>query len=112
MERLVSDDEVQWLTADPPADTRAWTRALLLRWARKLPIVVEGVDWDQIRFRVATGHWPVLRTIDLANPLSFTKAEVEPIVRISTTLKDVIEGLNALGSVVQISEGETSHASS
>ncbi|HEV7403704.1 MAG TPA: proteasome accessory factor PafA2 family protein [Chthoniobacteraceae bacterium] len=50
VERLVSPAEIERLAAQPPDDTRAWTRGRLLALAMEAPEVVESVNWDHIVF--------------------------------------------------------------
>ena len=64
VERLMSEPEIERFVHEPPEDTRAWTRAMLLRIAGADG--VQDVDWDLIRFRQARrGYWPALRTLRL-----------------------------------------------
>ena len=62
------------LETEPPRDTRAWARAMLLR--RAAP-VVEEVDWDLVRLR-ATDHLGAGESwrIDLADPLGTRAARL------------------------------------
>ncbi len=46
--RLVGDDEIDRFVREPPPDTRAWTRAMLLRRAGER---VTEVDWDRVQVR-------------------------------------------------------------
>jgi proteasome accessory factor A len=79
-EQLVPPERIAHFTANPPADTRAWTRAMLLRRASNDNVDVESVDWDRITFKIRGRYaWPSYRTLDLANPLGFTQAEAQPI---------------------------------
>ena len=76
-ERRVTEEEIQRFLIEPPADTRAWTRAMLLRSAP--PESVESVDWDSITFTFkGRGYWPARRTVTMGNPLAFSKAEMAP----------------------------------
>jgi proteasome accessory factor A len=76
VERVVSEGHIERLTHEPPSDTRAWTRAMLLR--RAGAEAVDFVDWDSIRFRTpGTFVWPQTRTLELPNPLGFTKETAE-----------------------------------
>jgi proteasome accessory factor A len=98
-EQLVTPERIAYFTANPPTDTRAWTRAMLLRRAN--PDSVVSVDWDAITFKLPGRYnWPSYRTIDLANPLGFTQAEVQSIFDHSSgfeDLLDVLEGHSARG---------------
>jgi Pup amidohydrolase len=99
VERLVSESEVERFVHEPPEDTRAWTRAMLLRLAG--PDGIEDVDWDRIRFRRARrGYWPVVRTLHLDDPLGFTRAAVEGVIQDAATLDDVLDALHAEPLVV------------
>ena len=48
LERVVPEERIAWFVENPPEDTRAWARAMLLRRAGSLQ--VDDVDWDRIRF--------------------------------------------------------------
>ena len=93
VERLVSEAEIARFVTEPPDDTRAWTRALLLRIAGDR---VEHVDWDVIRFRTGgSGYWPATRTLHLDDPLAFTRASVAGAIRGATSLDEVLDALGA-----------------
>ena len=74
VERVVSRARITHLETEPPRDTRAWARAMLLR--RAAP-VVEEVDWDLVRLR-ATDHLGAGESwrIDLADPLGTRAARL------------------------------------
>jgi len=100
VERLVSESEIERFVHEPPEDTRAWTRAMLLRLAGRDD--VDDVDWDAIRFRRAgRGYWPVVRTLRLDDPLGFTRAAVEGVIQDASTLDDVLDALHAAPSVTE-----------
>lgn len=63
LERIVPEARIKHFISDPPEDTRAYCRAMLLRMGRHR---VEEVNWDQIRFRGAWGS----RVLDLPDPLN------------------------------------------
>jgi proteasome accessory factor A len=94
VERIVSEAEIVHFCGHPPADTRAWTRASLLRWAGP---EISGMDWDYIDFRIsAAGWWPRTRTLDLANPLGFTEQSAGSILqRMDATLDELLDELGA-----------------
>lgn len=72
VERLVGDDEIEHRVHEPPEDTRAWTRAMLLRAADE----VEHVDWDGVVFRLVDGEGRSLRlAARLPDPLGATRTE-------------------------------------
>lgn len=95
-EQLVAPERIVHFVANPPADTRAWTRAMLLR--RAAPEDVVSVDWDAITFKLrGRSCWPSYRTVHLADPLGFSQAEAEPIFENCPdfeTLLDALDGLS------------------
>ena len=90
----VTEEQIRRFTQHPPADTRAWTRAHLLRLAD--PQTVADVDWDKITFKLRsqTGA-EIRRTVRLANPLAFTQRDTEAVFRHS---EDLDEALDLLGA--------------
>ncbi len=76
VERVVSDAEILHFLHEPPEDTRAWTRAQILRLVAQHEI--EIIDWDRIRFRLADGRQPARSLcFCLDDPLGFAKAEAQ-----------------------------------
>jgi proteasome accessory factor A len=93
-ERLLDEERIQHFCSEPPSDTRAWTRAMLLRRAHAE--WVDTVDWDSIAFRVRDGgYWPSRRTIDMKNPLGMTEAEVAPLLAAESRFTDVLDAVEA-----------------
>ncbi len=91
IEPVVGAAEIERFLCEPPEDTRAWTRAMLLRSA---PEAVESVDWDRICFRVRGPHyWPHYRTIYLDNPLGWTRRTSQPAFSQGGKLTDVLDAL-------------------
>jgi Pup amidohydrolase len=98
-EQLVTPERVEHFATNPPEDTRAWTRAMLLRRASSEGVEVDSVDWDRMTFRIRGRYaWPSYRTIDLEDPLAFTRAEAQPIFDASTDFSDLLDGLKELSS--------------
>jgi len=63
-ERLVDDAHIARLTNNPPEDTRAWMRAMLLRCAGAEAI--DSVDWDSVGFKLrGRTYWPAFRKVSL-----------------------------------------------
>jgi hypothetical protein len=94
IERLVSDERITHFEHNPPVDTRAWTRAMLLRLVG--PDAVESVDWNSILLRVGqVGYQRIYRRLDLANPLGFTKAETDHILQGGRNLDVILDELGA-----------------
>jgi Pup amidohydrolase len=91
VDQLVSDADIERLCNEPPNDTRAWTRAMLLRLAK--PEQIERMDWDSITFSMESR--PRQSTIRLTNPFGFTKAACAPVFESSDTLEEALELLGA-----------------
>ena len=92
VERFVSESCVERFVHGPPEDTRAWTRAMLLRTAGRG--VVHDVDWDRMAFRtLGSSYWPTVRTLHLPDPLGFTRAVVEPVIREAAGIDDILDAL-------------------
>jgi proteasome accessory factor A len=87
---LVTDDEIERFRTEPPENTRAWTRANLLRLAE--PQQVERVDWDSITFSLkGDDYWRRESTVNLTNPLGFTRTACEQVFQNGATLEEALE---------------------
>ena len=94
VERLVGEERIVQLVNDPPEDTRAWTRAMLLRVAGADR--VDAVDWDSITFSTTGVHgYRTYRQVELADPLAFTRAETERHFQDAGTLGEILAALGA-----------------
>jgi Pup amidohydrolase len=92
--RVVPESRVEELTDDPPDDTRAWVRGMLLRHAGG--VGVEDADWDQVRLLVAgRGGVRVPCTVRLPNPLSGGRRTCEAAFQDAPDLATTIERLTA-----------------
>ncbi len=90
VDTLVTDDEIERFRTEPPENTRAWTRANLLRLAD--PQQVERVDWDSITFSVkGDGYWGRESTVKLSNPLGYTRTDCARVFQSSATLAEALE---------------------
>ncbi len=98
VERIVSEGEIERFIHQPPENTRAWTRAMLLRRTGRPG--VDRADWDEIRVVVGRGRWgwPSTRTVTLADPLGFTKAHSEPDFSHADSLSDLLDSLDGTGN--------------
>jgi proteasome accessory factor A len=93
-ERVIADERIEQFVHQPPEETRAWTRAMLLRSVE--PQAIDDVNWDFIRFKFKNEKGrTVTRTLDLASPLSFTRAETERILQDAETLGELLDALGA-----------------
>ena len=94
VERVVSEERIAHFEHNPPEDTRAWTRAMLLRLLDSDD--VETVDWDSILIRAGrSGYQRLYRRIDLGNPLGFTRAQTEHIIHSDRSLDAILDDLGA-----------------
>jgi proteasome accessory factor A len=75
VDRVVDAAAIALAGREPPADTRAWTRAHLLRLAGEAR--VDLVDWDRVRVRVAAARPPYARyrTVHMPEPYRDTRDE-------------------------------------
>jgi proteasome accessory factor A len=75
LDTVVDEAEVRRAVATPPADTRAWTRAALMRLAGRDRI--EQVDWHRVRLRLPSARNPYgrLRTVFLPLPWGDTREQ-------------------------------------
>lgn len=97
-ERFIDENRIRHFCAEPPGDTRAWARAMLLRSA---PAGwVDRVDWDSISFRVRDGsYWPARRTIEMGDPLGMTAKDLAPVFAGHDDFSDLLDALEIPGGV-------------
>lgn len=88
VERVAEEAQIVKATHSPPHDTRAWTRARLLRLAG--PRRVARVDWDSISFKSGTGLGWTCRKVELADPAAFTRAQMNDLVQPGQTLDELL----------------------
>jgi proteasome accessory factor A len=105
--KLVSSGEIERFVHQPPEDTRAWTRAMLLRRAGKEQ--VDYVDWDRIVFKLdGANGWPSYRTLWMPDPRKMTKRETEHLFQSDLSLAEIVEQLgrseSSSGSFVEVNE--------
>ena len=93
VEKVVAEDRIDHFVREPPEDTRAWTRAMLLRLGGH---AVDDVDWDLIKFRqTGRGYWPIVRSLHLADPLGFTRAASQRVIQKAASLGEILDALRA-----------------
>jgi proteasome accessory factor A len=92
VERVVTDEEIERFVREPPEDTRAWGRAMLLRLGDDR---VTDVDWDFVKFRTEHGSWSSVRKLDLPDPSGFGRAAFAPVLERCADLEDVLEELGS-----------------
>ena len=92
--QLVTPERIAYFAQNPPPDTRAWTRAMLLR--RATPGSVFSVDWDTITFKMRGRYnWPTYRTFNMTNPLEHTQAEAQKIFDSPLDFADLLDALES-----------------
>jgi proteasome accessory factor A len=87
VERILSNEEIEYAILHPPADTRAFFRGECIR---RYGDHVFGVNWDSISFNL--GEEPIKRIL-MNEPLKGTKAHVEELLRQSPTVGDLVRNL-------------------
>jgi len=95
--QVVGSGHVERFLHEPPANTRAWTRAHLLR-AVEDNGWVESIDWDRITVACwGPGLRPLTRrTLVMSNPLSYGRDDAGPAFDKATDVVDLIDRLARL----------------
>jgi len=94
VQRVVTPERVEHFTLHPPVNTRAWTRAMLLRRAPAESVF--EVNWDQIEFRPKSVNGSTRRRVlALANPLRWSRAATKRFFREASTIEDLLDRLGA-----------------
>jgi proteasome accessory factor A len=95
VEQVVDEQRINWFVHNPPEDTRAWARAMILR--RASSDQTDRVDWDSIRIKTrGRGGWSRFAQLDMANPFAFTKATSEQVFQDGLPLDEILEKLAML----------------
>jgi len=84
VERVVPEERIERFTQNPPEDTRAWTRAMLLRHAGV--DAVDDVDWDFVRVRAGGRQW----TARLDDPFEGRNPEIAAGIENGGALEDTL----------------------
>ncbi len=96
VERMPTTETIERYVSEPPDDTRAYLRAHVLR---RFGEQVSTLNWDRVRFRVATDrYWWSESVLGMPDPSRLGRDEVDPILSREPTLTELIE---ALGSDVE-----------
>lgn len=105
-QRVVSPGQIERLVHQPPEDTRAYTRTMLLRLAGRERI--SRIDWDSICFKLpGRSGWPRYHTLHLPDPFHLIKAETGHLFQAEQTLEEVLDVLTGNDSSTGISEAQT-----
>jgi proteasome accessory factor A len=92
VERLVEESRIGWLERNPPEDTRAWTRSMILRIAP--PESLDSVDWDSIRIKTrGRGYLSRYVQLDMADPFGFTKEAAAADFQKGGSLEEILDRL-------------------
>jgi Pup amidohydrolase len=89
VERLLSEDDIVAAIENPPTDTRAYFRGMVLKKFREH---VFGVNWDSLSFNLGEG--PIKRIL-MEEPLKGTKAHVQGLLERSKTAAELVANLSA-----------------
>ncbi len=94
VERIAGEPEIERAMTQPPDDSRAYARAMLLRMAD--PAAVARVDWDSIDFSLqAPDGWSRPRTIQMADPVGLTRSRTQRVFARADSLADTLDILGA-----------------
>ncbi len=99
--QLATPGQIERYVYEPPEDTRAWTRAMLLRTAGNSHI--DQIDWDRITFRLP-GIYGFSRypTLWMPNPLALTREQTEHLFTGDLELDEIVAQLQDM-----VAEGST-----
>jgi Pup amidohydrolase len=89
MERILTAQEITDAIENPPVDTRAYFRGMVLK---KFRDQVFGVNWDSLSFNLGEG--PIKRIL-MEEPLKGTRAHVQGLLDRSTTAAELVANLSA-----------------
>lgn len=89
VERIVTEQEIVEAIENPPVDTRAYFRGMVLKKFREQ---VFGVNWDSLSFNLGEG--PIKRIL-MEEPLKGTKAHVQDLLERSKTAAELVTNLSA-----------------
>ncbi len=97
VEQMVTGGDIERFVHTPPTDTRAYTRAMLLRVAGADRI--NNIDWDRMTFRLAGVHGcATYRVLWMPDPRRLTKQETCHLFRPGATLEEIVDQLADLVS--------------
>ena len=95
-EPVATEAEIARFVTTPPENTRAWTRAMLLRAAG--PDRVVDVDWDRIQLKADDGYSRRMH-VRLPDPLGAVKAAASPVFSEAEDLPGLLDGLQRAGII-------------
>jgi len=89
VERMVTEQDIADAIENPPVDTRAYFRGMVLKKFREQ---VFGVNWDSLSFNLGEG--PIKRIL-MEEPLKGTKGHVQGLLERSHTAAELVANLSA-----------------
>ena len=96
---IAAADRIAHLVDHPPEDTRAWTRAMTLRRARRN--LVDMVGWDGIRFRHPDWHrLRDFRFLAMDDPRAQTRGHTQAMFRGTENLDELLIALGAQNQTI------------
>jgi proteasome accessory factor A len=105
VETLIDETRINWFVDNPPEDTRAWLRAMILRCASQDS--VDSVDWDSVRIKTRhKGVWSRYTELEMSNPLGFSKDVCSPLLDGNLALEEMLERLTMHQDLNQDGEEE------
>jgi proteasome accessory factor A len=87
VERILTDEEIDYAVDEPPADTRAYIRGMCLK---KFRHQVFSVNWDSLAFNLEEGD---IKRIALEDPLQGTKVQVAAAIEAATNAAEFVATL-------------------
>ena len=88
VERIVMDEEIARAEQIPPADTRAYFRAMCLK---KFPKEVFAVSWSSVLFDMGNS---AIKKIPLMEPLRGTEQLTRPLLEASNNVEELLSSLS------------------
>jgi proteasome accessory factor A len=89
VERLVTDDEIEYAVMEPPEDTRAFFRG---RCISRYPDAIAAASWDSV---ILDAGRETLQRVPMREPLKGTRAHVEELLEAAPTAADLVDLLQA-----------------
>jgi proteasome accessory factor A len=103
LDEVVSEEEVARALDEPPEDTRAWTRAHLLRRAGMTRVT--RVDWDRVDVRLDTGRsgyaWTSTSVVHMPSPCGWSRGDTGRLFSPAATLEQIVEALGAVETTAE-----------
>jgi proteasome accessory factor A len=89
MQRVVTDEQVEWAMTEPPETTRAYFRGKCLqKWGAD----IVAANWDSLVFDVGSDP---LRRVPMMEPLRGTAAHVGRLIDECETAAELLERLGS-----------------